>query len=251
MKLKIIDKKKDSLFLEVNDVSKAFMNSFRRIILEDIPTMAIEDVEFYKNDSVLYDEVVAHRLGLVPLKTDLSSYVLPKDCSCGGAGCARCQVSLTLSKKGVDVKASDLQSQDPAIVPVFKDMLLTKLSNTQAIELISYARLGTGAEHAKWAPGFTFFRPKVDLDLKNVKDTKTLDIICPKKVFKDGKIVDSSKCDICGLCEEKAGVIINESNNEFNMYLESFGQLSCKTIMLKAMDIMVDKVKDFRVAFNQ
>lgn len=250
MKLKIIENKGKNLSVEINDVSKAFINSLRRIILEDVPTMAIEDVEFYKNDSVLYDEIIAHRLGLVPLKTDLTSYVLPKDCTCGGVGCARCQVSLTLSKKGVDVKASDLQSQDPVIVPVFNDTLLTKLTNNQAIELISYARLGIGAEHAKWAPGFTFFKPKVDLDLSKVKDVKQLDSICPKKVFKDGKIVDINKCDICGLCEENSEVKITESEKDYIFYLESFGQLSSKTIFLKAMDIMIEKAKDFRVAFN-
>lgn len=251
MKLKILKNNKENLFIEVSEVSRAFMNSFRRIILEEIPTMAIEDVEFYKNDSVLYDEIIAHRLGLIPLKTDLSSYVLAQECSCGGVGCAKCQVSLTLSRKGVDVKASDMESQDPAIVPVFPDTLITKLTNEQAIELISYARLGKGKEHAKWAPGFVYFRPKVSLDLKNVKSAKDLDKICPKKVFKDGKVNYLTKCDVCGLCEDRLGVKITESSSEYLMYLESFGQLTFRSILTNAMDIMISKVKDFRAVFNQ
>src|SRR3989344_1445752 len=47
----------------------SLLNAIRRSV-EEIPTLAIEDVEIFKNDSALYDEILAHRIGLVPLKTD-------------------------------------------------------------------------------------------------------------------------------------------------------------------------------------
>ncbi len=65
---------------------------------EEVPTMAIEDVEFRKNNSILYDEIIAHRLGLVPLKTDLKSYNLPEKCKCKGEGCARFQLTVPIDQ---------------------------------------------------------------------------------------------------------------------------------------------------------
>lgn len=245
MKVEVLEKNTEKVYLRLKETSRGFANSLRRLILEEVPTMAIDDVEFHKNDSVLYDEIIAHRLGLIPLKTDLDSYEFPEECSCGGVGCARCQVSLTLSRKGGDINSKDLESQDPEIVPAFENIAITKLSKDQKIELITYARLGKGKTHAKWAPGFTYFRPAVEIkDIKEVKD------ICPKKLFKDGKInkEEMYKCDLCGLCEEQLGAKLDEKNDEFIFYFENFGQLKNKNVFIKAADILNEKVKDFREA---
>ncbi|KAK8740116.1 hypothetical protein OTU49_003047 [Cherax quadricarinatus] len=48
----------------------SLVNAYRRIILAEVPTMAIEKVYMYNNTSIVQDEVLAHRLGLVPLKVD-------------------------------------------------------------------------------------------------------------------------------------------------------------------------------------
>src|SRR3989339_2182422 len=97
----------------------AFANLLRRVILEEVPVMAIEDVEFRKNSSILYDEMIAHRLGLLPLSTDLKSYNLPSECKCEGKGCARCQLKLTLKSKGLGmVYASEMHTRDAEIKPV-------------------------------------------------------------------------------------------------------------------------------------
>ena len=82
-------KDENKLSLIIKDTTPAFVNALRRIILDEVPTMAIEDVEFRKNNSILYDEMIAHRLGLLPLKTDLKSYTVPEHCKCEGKGCAR------------------------------------------------------------------------------------------------------------------------------------------------------------------
>ena len=75
------DKKKNKCSFILKDTNAAFANVLRRNIINKVPVMAIEDVEFRKNSSVLYDEIVAHRLGLVPLATDLKTYDLPAECS--------------------------------------------------------------------------------------------------------------------------------------------------------------------------
>ncbi|PIY59935.1 DNA-directed RNA polymerase subunit D, partial [Candidatus Woesearchaeota archaeon CG_4_10_14_0_8_um_filter_47_5] len=115
-----------SFVIEGTDV--AFVNSLRRVIIDEVPTMAIETAEIRKNSSVLYDEILAHRLGLIPLKTDLKSYNLPTECPCGGERCAQCQLTLTLKAKGPKmIYAEDIQSQDPKITPVYPKMPIVQL----------------------------------------------------------------------------------------------------------------------------
>ena len=110
MEIKMLDKDKKSgrVSFILKNSTPAFANSLRRVILEDVPTMAIEDVEITKNSSLLYDSMIAHRLGLISLTTDLKSYTLPSKCKCEGKGCARCQVTLTLSVKGPGVVYASL-----------------------------------------------------------------------------------------------------------------------------------------------
>ena len=70
IKIKDYDKKQGKLSF-VTDMSISLANAIRRSVLE-IPIMAIDEVEIVKNDSALYDEILAHRIGLIPLKTDKS-----------------------------------------------------------------------------------------------------------------------------------------------------------------------------------
>ncbi len=78
-------------------VTPAIANAIRRTIMAEETTMTIDDVMVVENTSYMYDEILAHRLGLMPLTTDLDSYVLPEECSCGAdLGCSRCRTILTL-----------------------------------------------------------------------------------------------------------------------------------------------------------
>ena len=98
-----LDKKQKKLSFILKNASPAFANAIRRNAIEEVPVMAIEDVEFRNNSSVIYDEIVAHRLGLIPLTTDLKSYNLPDKCKCDGKGCAQCQLKLILKVRGQGV----------------------------------------------------------------------------------------------------------------------------------------------------
>ena len=131
MEIRFLEKSKDGMTMSflIRGVSPSFVNSIRRAILEEVPTMAIEDVEIRKNSSILYDEMVAHRLGLIPLKTDLKSYNIREECQCKGEGCARCQVILTLKPSSAGyVYAQELKSKDESIVPV--DRKSTRLNSS-------------------------------------------------------------------------------------------------------------------------
>ena len=132
--LESIKDEKMSFLLKNSDVS--FANTLRRLMVEEVPVMAIEDVEIRENSSALYDEILAHRLGLLPLKTDLKSYNLLEECTCKGEGCAKCSLKLTLSAKGPGmVYASDFKSKDPKIKPIFPKTPLVELFKEQEIKI--------------------------------------------------------------------------------------------------------------------
>ncbi len=168
MEIKLVEyqEKKNRLIFSLKGVDTAYANTIRRIMGFEVPTMAIEDIEFRKNSSILYDELLAHRIGLVPLSTDLRSYNMMSECKCKGAGCASCTVKLTLKAQGPSmVYASDIKSKDPAIKPIYGKMPLVKLLEGQELELEATAILGIGKEHTKWCPGLVFYRmPNVDGD---------------------------------------------------------------------------------------
>lgn len=149
----------DVSIVEFKDTHPTIVNSIRRVIIDDVPTFAIEDVEIVNNGSPLYDETLAHRLGLIPLTTDLSSYNKKEDCKCGGIGCALCEVKLSLSanEEGF-VLSGAIKSDDPKVVPAFDSIPVTKLFGDKKVEANLVAQLGTGREHAKWAPAHVYLK---------------------------------------------------------------------------------------------
>lgn len=168
MELKVIEyqEKSNRLIFSLKGVDTAYANTLRRIMGFEVPVMAIEDVEFRKNSSILYDEILAHRLGLIPLTTDLKSYDLPNECKCKGSGCASCQVKITLKATGPGmVYSSELKSKDPAIKPINNKIPIVKLLEGQEVELEATAILGQGKVHSKWCPGLIYYKmPDPDKD---------------------------------------------------------------------------------------
>jgi len=251
--IEVLESEKNSVSFVLKGATAAFANSLRRSVLEDVPTLAIENIEFRKNSSVLYDEILAHRLGLVPLTTDLQSYNLPAKCKCKGQGCASCQVKLLLKSEGPStVYSSDLKSNDPKIKPVFPGMPIVKLLKGQKLELEATAVLGTGNEHSKWAPGHIYYKQKYVLNANNVKNADEIAKASPPGVFevKHGKLVANEhlllKHDLAGTVEDLSkGEATLEATNDYVFVLESFGQLSCQEILEKAADSFESQLVEF------
>ncbi|MCK4281149.1 MAG: DNA-directed RNA polymerase subunit D, partial [Candidatus Lokiarchaeota archaeon] len=134
MSIEIIEKDDRLIRFILSDISTEMANAFRRIILIEIPVMAIDEVIMLRNDSPLYDEILAHRLAMIPIVTDLKHYNFQQECSCGGAGCALCSVTLTCDIKNdtdetILVTSGDLISNDPKIVPVSPNIPIVKLEH--------------------------------------------------------------------------------------------------------------------------
>ncbi len=156
MDIKLLSKEQDTLRFVLSDSSPAFANALRRIILAEVPVMAIDDVMILENNSVMYDEILAHRLGLIPVTTD-QTYNLPEDCTCKSElGCEKCRASFSLETEASDpvevVYSSHLKPENPDVRPVSDKIPIVKLAQGQRIKLEAYARLGRGNVHAKWQP---------------------------------------------------------------------------------------------------
>ena len=157
LRVKVIEESGNTVRLQLEGVDRSYANAVRRFCIAEVPTMAIDDVVMVENSSVLYDEILAHRLGMIPIKTDLDRYNLPEDCDCGNPlGCHKCRVLFVLDAKGKDkvstVYSGDLVSEDREVRPVSESIPLVKLAQGQSVKLEAYARLGKGKEHAKWQP---------------------------------------------------------------------------------------------------
>ena len=76
--LDLVSKTNERIVLRFNNVPRQYVNAIRRIMISEVPTLAIDDVVMMENSSVMHDEAIAHRLGLIPLRTDLNRFVLPK-----------------------------------------------------------------------------------------------------------------------------------------------------------------------------
>lgn len=157
MNLQVLEHDKTKIKVIIKGIHRSYVNAIRRFAISEVPTMAIDEVVILENSSVVYDELIAHRLGLIPLKTDLTRYVLPEECDCKSAlGCPRCRVLLVLDAKAIDktrvVYSGDLMSEDEFVKPISNSIPIVKLAPKQTIKLEAYARLGKGKEHAKWQP---------------------------------------------------------------------------------------------------
>ena len=153
--LEIISKDSKKMSVKLKGVPLQYANALRRICLNGVPIFAVDTVDIIENSSVLPDEGLAHRLGLIPLKTDLSRFNEPSKCDCHSeTGCSNCKVMLVLDSGDSDITrtilSSDLSSEDDSIKPISDKIPIVQLAPGQKIKLECYARLGRGLEHAKW-----------------------------------------------------------------------------------------------------
>jgi DNA-directed RNA polymerase subunit D len=170
MKIEILEKNDSEIKFSVQGITPAFANFLRRAMISEVPTMAIEWVDFKKNDSVLPDEVLANRLGQIPLTFDKKAYNLPSECKCEGKGCSRCQVELVLKKKGPGmVYSGDLKSKDKSVQPVFDKIPIVELFEGEELQFEAIAQLGLGRDHVKWQAAVVGYKYDNDNFIFNVE----------------------------------------------------------------------------------
>ncbi|KAK4424220.1 DNA-directed RNA polymerases II, IV and V subunit [Sesamum alatum] len=211
-KIKIRTVRDDFMKFELRDTDASIANALRRVMIAEVPTIAIDLVEIEVNSSVLNDEFIAHRLGLIPLTSERAmSMRFSRDCdACDGDGqCEYCSVEFHLRAKCIndqtlDVTSKDLYSSDHTVVPVdFSDsstgfdnaenrgIIIVKLRRGQELVLRAIARKGIGKDHAKWSPAATvtfMYEPEIYINEElmeglTLEEKKEFVDSSPTKVF--------------------------------------------------------------------
>jgi len=209
MVIKLINKSDNKLSFKT-DMNLSLANAIRRSI-NYIPLLAVDSLEISKNDSALYDEMIAHRVGLIPLKND--KLRLSKECGCEKEeGCTKCATKFKLSVTGpCTVYSTDLS---PKTEVIYK-MPITILDKDQELEFVATAKMGLGVDHAKFSPGLIFYRYSEDLEKEDDESFK--------------KILESSKKD---------------TGKELMVFVESWGQMGPKEMVIESMEALNAEIKD-------
>jgi DNA-directed RNA polymerase subunit D len=217
-------KKTDNKIVFEGEISTSLTNAIRRYI-NKIPIMAIDEVEISKNDSPLYDETIAHRLGLIPLKQ----------------GKKEAKLKLNVKREGM-VYSEDIEGD---LEVVYKRIPITLLDKGQEIEIEMTTKAGTGDEHAKFSPGIMSYREVSEITLDKGCAEKVKKIIPEIEIKTKGNhavIIDNLEKevgDICeGVCEKEGKEIEVKPTKELIISLESFGQIKTGDMFKKAIEIM-------------
>ena len=205
-------------------IEEELANAIRRHI-NQIPVFAIDTVEISRNGSPLYDETIAHRLGLIPLETENNPVK------------KNAKLKLSVKKEGI-VYSGDLKG----IKLVYGNMPITTLNKNQELEVKATVNVGRGVEHSKYSPGLMSYRnvSEITMDKEFLDQVKE---ICSNEIKEKGnKIVvsdDQKKpiLDVCeGICNANGKKVEVNFNDELIINLESFGQMNVNNIFKKSID---------------
>ena len=240
------------------DVEPTFMNALRRVIMAEVPVPAIEKVYIAENTGVLYDDILSHRLGLIPLKGG-ESLIMMEKCSCEGKGCSQCESVMTLeieAKEDNFVVYSGRLKAEGAVYPANNNVPIAELNAGQKLTLEAHARLGMGKDHAKWQPvsaAAVKFEPKIEISIEKCNECAACAKECPRKVLtvKDKKIIVTSlwDCTLCKVCEEvcpESAIKITYNDRNSMLMLETNGSLTNDVLVLSGCDMLLQKVENLK-----
>mmetsp|Transcript_29754 Transcript_29754/g.70947 ORF Transcript_29754/g.70947 Transcript_29754/m.70947 type:complete len:362 (+) Transcript_29754:185-1270(+) len=225
IEIRSIDEESSTMEFDLIGCDPAIANALRRILIAEVPTMAIEHVFFVNNTSIVQDEVLAHRLGLVPLRIDPDKFDfkiaeeapsekntvvmrLKAECKRTADGIVNSAVysralewlpdgseypeetSCRFACGQHDLDTKDASGNSVGLRPVHDDILLAKMTPGQVIELEAHCVKGAGKEHAKWSPVATAWyklKPEVVL-LKPVAGELADELVekCPGLFYMEG-----------------------------------------------------------------
>jgi len=209
MKVEVLQKKDNELVFSIEGINSTIANTIRRAIIAEVPVLAVDEVEFVKNQSPLYDEILAHRIGLIPIKTDLKAYSLKEEAT----GKATTELKLILKAKGPKtVYSGDIKSKDPKCIPCYDNIPIVTLQKDKELVFEATAILGRGKTHMKFSPGLCYY-VNAPAKFKSLEDLKN----------------ESQEF----------------SKDKFIFFIESWGQLSCKEMVDESLKILDDRLEEF------
>ena len=255
MEIEVRSQSDDEMVFIVRDAEVPFINAIRRVAMVNVPKIAIEDVNIIRNDSAMFNEVLAHRLGLTPLVSDLDALEglsLPEDDDWGEYTNG---IMFHLNEVGPKVVYSkDLISSDSKIKPVYDTIPLVKLKE-----------VGYGKEHAKWMPTTVCaykqypeitFNDDVEIDydcaqacprgiLKSDRRSKKIKIV---EEHENSPLIGVENCAMCKSCvraSDNGYINVGFKPNDFIFRIETDGAMPPKEVLLKACDVLGEKADKF------
>jgi len=274
----------ETIIFDLKGVDVSLANALRRLMIADVPTVSIDLVEVIENSSVLCDEFLAHRLGLIPLdSTKASELVKPYEYTGDDDTATDVHLELNVrcqSDQTRDVTSDDLISHDERVKPVSfggtgggsaksGGILIAKLRKNQQLSLKCIARKGTGKDHAKWSPVATAvfkYTPLIDINhglLNSLNGPEKAAIVesDPSKMFKYDADTDTftltspESCTYDGEVMKKVnelgkpGLIdVRPGLDCFTFIVESTGVLKVEEVVLQAVHILQSKLDTIGVS---
>ena len=178
MSLQIINQDKQKISVKLQGIPLQYANALRRICLNGVPIFAIDTVDILENSSILADEGITHRLGLIPLKTEFSSIESDNTSD---------KIMLILDSGTTTetrtVFSDEMKSQDDTIVPVSEKIPIVTLAPNQRIRFEAHARLGRGTEHAKWNSSNIATLTETSKDDEHILTVETTGALEPKYII--------------------------------------------------------------------
>ncbi|MCD6085206.1 MAG: DNA-directed RNA polymerase subunit D [Desulfurococcales archaeon] len=267
--LEILEKSDRALKVRFKNVPLAIVNAIRRVVLEEVPTMAVDYVVFRNNTSVLHDEIIAHRIALIPLTSEeaVEKYLPPEECSGEGAlNKSDCYATLVLEAETGDdevrtVYSGDLKPvDDPTIKPISQKIPIVVLGPNQRLVLEAKARLGRGKEHIKWSPAtiaVSTYAARVIVDKRKCIKCLMCASYCPTGALtaKNGELmVNEDKCNLCRQCVrvcEHGAIVLSWYQDTYDLRIESTGALPAEKIIELAIKELMRKLDDFLQSLSQ
>lgn len=280
-KVRILEKTNEELVFDLVGLDAPLANAMRRVLLAEVPTIAIENVFFHDNTSIMHDEMIAHRLGLVPLLVDPAPFEtwekgmpvtarntvkfrLKVECDHASSGPRDPEAppevlydnsSVTTGMiTHVPMEGQEHMLQGSIPRPVHGDIVLAKMRPGQAIHVECDATKNVGREHAKWSPVATAaYRMLPEITLKREvegSEAVALKELCPMNVFdiEDGcaAVARPRQCTMCRECvrgpEREEMVELSRKRQHFVFSVESVGQLPAGRLVEDALDVLVGKI---------
>ena len=263
MDIEVLNMTERKISFILKDSTPAMANALRRTILSDIPKMAIDRVEFhlgpimvdgkeYESITPLFDEIIAHRLGMVPVPTDLQLLGYQNECVCGGEGCPSCTIMYSLNKIGpCTVLSGDMIPLGNPDLKVKDEFIpIVDLADGQAVLIYTIATMGTAKTHVKWqvANGVGYkYAPIVKVDAKKCNHCMRCLNECPKHVFSgDEKKITAEpvKCTLCESCQSFCAphaISLEADDKNFVFTFETDGSLSAEATLKKALELLSSK----------
>lgn len=285
LKIKVVSHEPNKIVFSMTNVDVSIANALRRIMIAEVPTMALETIHVYQNTGVLQDEVLAHRLGLIPFCVNPDDYEYRREVDAftpENSVCFKLHVKCTeedlreLRMSSKPVYASDLVYVPPVGSeaaqtmadggmprPVNKNILITRLRPGQEIELVAYCEKGIGQTHAKWSPvcPVTYrLRPVFEFPQGPLTDENARELVdlCPMKVFgieaygDKGNVMAvtavAENCTTCRACLERfpGRVKLYKKKFDFIFTINSSGCIPAAQIFTTAVSILKGKATQLR-----